>query len=251
VNLDLHALARRPAIVSHRTNAGDAPENTLHGIEAAIRDGCEAVEVDVRATREGALVLFHDETLERVTGDPRRLAEVTLSDLAALRVHGPRGAVAPIPTLRAALDAIAGRCAIVVDLPMRGLDAAIIDVVREAGAEAWTWFTAHPPEDAAALRRACPRSRVFLSVAPHPTWVRDLSDAIDVATRLGLHGINPSLEALTPSAVAEAHEQGLLVGAWTVNEPAAIERALDLGVDAITSDVPARVAARLARRLDR
>jgi len=120
--------------------------------------------------------------------------------------------------------------------------------VRAADAESWTWFTAHPPEDAEALHRACPGARTYLSVAPRPTWVRDLEDAIEVAARLGLAGINPSLASLAPSLVDEAHERGLAVGAWTVNESADIERALDLGVDAITTDVPARVFEAIRRR---
>ena len=242
----------RPAIVSHRTNAGDCPENTLIGIEAAILDGCDAVEVDVRATRDGALVLLHDETLARVTGDPRRLDEVTLDELRALRVRDPHGLhpPQPIPTLAEALAAVGGRCGLEIDLPMRGLEAGIAATVRAAHAEAWTWFTAHPPEDAAILRYACPDARVFLSVAPQPTWVRDIEDAIEVAARFGLHGVNPSLAALAPSIVAEAHGHGLLVGAWTVNTPEDIERALDLGVDGITTDVPARVFEAIARRHD-
>lgn len=242
--------APRVEVVSHRTNAGDAPENTLAGIEAAVRDGCAAVEVDVRATRDGALVLLHDETLERTTGDRRRIDSVTLEEVRALTVLDPFGASPPqrVPTLAEALEALHGRIAIEIDLPMRGLEAAIAAEVRAADAEAWTWFTAHPPPDAAFLRDACPGARVYLSVAPQPTWVRDLEDAIEVAARLGLAGINPSLGALVPSTIHEARERGLLVGAWTVNTPADIDRALDLGVDAITTDFPARVSGAVARR---
>lgn len=240
-----------PEVVSHRTNAGDAPENTLAGLDAAVRDGCAAVEVDVRATRDGVLVLMHDETLTRMTGDPRRLDVVTLEELRALRIRDPHGVLdpQPIPTLAEALAHLDGRIAIEIDLPMRGLEAAIAAEVNAAHAEAWTWFTAHPPEDAAFLHHACPGSRTYLSVAPHPTWVRDLEDAIEVAARLGLHGINPSLEAVAPSTVAEAHERGLAVGVWTVNTPADIERAFDLSVDAITTDVPVRVFEAIRRRL--
>lgn len=237
-------------VVSHRTNAGDAPENTLAGIEAAIRDGCAAVEVDVRATRDGVLVLMHDETLERTTGDLRRLDAVTFEELRRLAIRDPfgTGAVQRVPTLAEALAACAGRIAIEIDLPMRGLEAAIAGEVHAAQAEPWTWFTAHPPADAEALHVACPGARTYLSVAPRPTWVRDLEDAIEVAARLGLAGINPSLGTLAPSLVDEAHERGLLVGAWTVNLPDDIERALDLGVDAITTDVPARVFEAIRRR---
>lgn len=52
-----------PLVISHRTNEGNAPENSLIGIARAIEDGCDVVEVDVRATRDGVLVLLHDETL--------------------------------------------------------------------------------------------------------------------------------------------------------------------------------------------
>ncbi len=242
--------AATPEVISHRTNAGDAPENTLAGLDAAIRDDCAAVEVDVRATRDGVLVLMHDETLERMTGDPRRLDAVTFEELRRLGVRDPHGVTdpQPIPTLAEALAHLDGRIAIEIDLPMRGLEAAIVAEVQAARAEAWTWFTTHPPEDAAFLHHACPGARTYLSVAPHPTWVRDLEDAIEVATRLRLHGINPSLEAVAPSTVAEAHERGLAVGVWTVNAPADIERALDLDVDAITTDVPARVFEAIRRR---
>ena len=235
-----HAPAPRLLVVSHRTNGGNAPENTLLGIEAAIHDGADAIEVDVRATRDGALVLFHDETLERMTGDPRRLDALTLDEVRALRVRDPHGGASPqpIPTLAEALRTIAGRCVIEIDFPMRGLEVAVAEAVRAADAEAWTWFTAHPPEDAAALHLACPGARTFLSVAPDPRWVRDLPDAIKVAARLGLDGINPSLAALDAATVALAHERGLLVGAWTVNTVDDMRRALDLGVDAITTDFP-------------
>jgi len=241
---------RKPLVISHRTNAGDSPENTLVGIAAAIRDGCDAVEVDVRATRDGALVLMHDEGLERTTGDPRRLDVVTLQELRSIPIFDSFGVHQPqrIPTLVEALAAIDGRIAIEIDLPMRGLEAAVAEAVRMAGAAAWTWFTTHVPEDAAILLRLCPESHVYLSVDPHPTWVRDVEDAIEVAARLGLRGVNPSLAALAPSLVHEAHERGLAVGTWTVNTTGDIERALDLGVDAITSDVPPRVMRAAGRR---
>lgn len=243
----------RPLVVSHRTNAGDAPENTLAGIAAAIRDGCDAVEVDVRATRDGALVLMHDETLTRTTGDTRALAAVTRAELRALRVRDPHGQTPPqpVPTLAEALAATRGRCVLEIDLPLRGLEAAIVAAVRAAEAEAWTWFTAHPPQDAVFLRRACPAARVYLSVAPAPVWVADLDAAVAAAATLGLHGINASLDTLDAASVERAHARGLLVGTWTVDAPAAVERALDLGVDAITTNVPRRVFAAIAARAAR
>jgi glycerophosphoryl diester phosphodiesterase len=232
-----------PLVISHRSNAGDAPENTIAGIEAAVRDGSAAVEVDVRATRDGALVLMHDRTLQRTTGDARPLTEVTLDDLRALRVTDPHGQVEPqpVPTLEEALAALDGRCAIVIDLPVRGLEARVAEAVRRTDAEAWTWFTVHPPEDAAFFLEQCPASTVLLSVDATPRHTRDLAEAIEVAASIGVTGINAAHTALTSELVTQAHERGLTVACWTVNEPPAVHRALMLGVDAITTDYPRRV----------
>src|SRR5690606_14769703 len=121
------------------------------------RDGARAVEIDVRRTRDGALVLMHDETLERTTGDPRAVADVTLADLDALRVtrtsagqpgeHAPQ----PVPTLEAALRAVEGRAAVVVDFVLDEIAQDCVDLVNHLGAAPWTWWTAHPPRLAAAL----------------------------------------------------------------------------------------------------
>jgi glycerophosphoryl diester phosphodiesterase len=233
----------RPAVVSHRTNQGQWPENTLLGIHAAIQDGADAIEVDVRATRDGALVLLHDETLERTAGDPRRVDQVTLADLRALRVRDREGRhdPQPVPTLQEAIQAIAGRCVIEVDLPMRGLEEEVAALVVAAGAQPWTWFTTHPPGDAALLRDRCPDARVYLSVAREPRLVRDLAHAIQVAADLGLAGVNPHHGSVDQPAVAAAHARGLEIGAWTVNDPAELVRLVRLGVDAVTTDYPLRL----------
>ncbi|MSQ31004.1 MAG: glycerophosphodiester phosphodiesterase family protein [Dehalococcoidia bacterium] len=232
-------------VVSHRTNAGDQPENTLAGIAAAIRDRADGVEVDVRVTRDGALVLMHDETLLRVTGDPRRIADVTLDELRALRVRDPRGVqpFQPVPTLAEAIAAVDGRCAIVIDCKLRGLEERVAATVRAADAQAWTWFTPDHAEDAALLARECPRSRVLLS-----TWGADVGEAIEVAAGLGLAGVNADHEAVSAAHVERAHALGLLLGVWTVNSPGEIARALDLRVEIVMTDLPRRaINAILAR----
>ena len=239
-----------PLVISHRTNAGDQPENTLAGIAAAIADGADGVEVDVRATRDGALVLMHDETLRRVTGDGRAVADVSLEELRGLHVYDPRRLRPwePVPTLEQALAAVGGRCAIVIDFPMRGLEERVAATVRVAGAEPWTWFTTHPPEDAALLAHECPRSRVFLSVLAQPTWVATLGAAVETAARLGLAGVNADHDSVAVAHVEHAHALDLEVGVWTVDYPGEIARALDLGVDAITTNLPRRVISTILTR---
>jgi glycerophosphoryl diester phosphodiesterase len=234
----------RPLVISHRTNEGDSPENTLLGIERAIADGCDAVVVDVRATRDGVLVLMHDETLERTTGDPRAVADVTLEALRALRCGGPQGfEPQPIPTLEETLACLDGRIAIVIDVPAPGeaIEASIAEAVRRAGAEAWTWLTPTFDDEVERTLRRFPGFPTYFDLTHQPLPPEAIEERIRLAGRLGVTGINPIHTALTPEAVALAHGLGLQVACWTVDEPSNIARVIALGVDAITTNYPKRV----------
>ena len=74
-------VAERCLIVAHRGAPALGPENSSAGFTAAIEAGADAIETDVRATRDGQLVCVHDEDLKRLTGDPREVRGLTLSEL--------------------------------------------------------------------------------------------------------------------------------------------------------------------------
>ena len=121
---------RAPVLIAHRTAMGLCPENTIVGIEAAIASGVDGVEIDVRATRDGVLVLMHDASLERTTGDPRDVEAVTLDELRALRVLDPHGDVGPqpVPTFAEALQATAATH-LVIEVKQTGIE----ELVRASG----------------------------------------------------------------------------------------------------------------------
>lgn len=231
------------AVISHRANGGEYPENTLLGIDAALRDAVDAIEIDVRATSDGTLVLLHDADLARVAGVRRPVASMSRDDLGALRVRDPRGAQPPqpIPTLEETFAAIDGRAAIVVDFVDDSLPEPIIDAVRKAGAEAWTWFTPHHPRVAMRLREACPAARVFLGWTHDEGHSHASADAVSLAERLGLAGIMANHRAVDRTTVDYAHSRGLAVACWTVNDPPRMASLARLGVDAITTDYPSRL----------
>jgi len=105
----------RPEIIAHRAWARVRPENTLAGLQACLEQGIIWAEVDVRRTRDGQHVLFHDETLERMTGAAGRVADCTYEDLRALRVRDETRTAARIPLLREALDLVRGRARLYLD----------------------------------------------------------------------------------------------------------------------------------------
>lgn len=236
--------ARSLEIVSHRAHGGSYPENTLLGIEASIRDGARAVEIDVRPTRDGALVLMHDTTLQRTTGDPRALADVTLADIEAVRVtRTATGAGTPhppqhIPTLEEALQFIDGRAAVVLDFVVPEIAQDCMDLVNRLGANSWTWWTAHPPRLASTLREGTPGSRSFLGWTPGDGITHAPAEACDLALRHGLAGLMANHRYVDASIVRYAHGLGLSVYCWTVNDPRRMAELARMGVDGLTTDYP-------------
>jgi glycerophosphoryl diester phosphodiesterase len=235
----------RPWIVAHRGYSALAPENTLAAIRAALEAGADAVEFDVRLTRDGEAVLMHDATLERTTSGTGPVAAATLAGLRGLDAGAwkhPRWRGERVPTLAEALALLAGRAVAVIEL--KEASPRLVHRVGEA-------LDRHTPAGGAilisflpaALRRLAPLAPgrpLGLLVRPlEPPPARALVAHADVV--LGWH------EALGRSVVVAAHGHGLPVFAWTVDEPAAMTRLLRWGVDGlITNEVDRAVRLRRA-----
>jgi glycerophosphoryl diester phosphodiesterase len=130
------AAPRRPLIIGHRGNPEAAPENTLASIVSAFAVGADFAEVDVRLSRDGVPVIFHDETLERTTNGHGALADHTLAELKALDAGAWKGAAFAgerIPTLREALQAARGKGRLFLDVPVSGLGSILARTLQDAG----------------------------------------------------------------------------------------------------------------------
>lgn len=241
-----------PLVIAHRALGGAGgphPENTLAGIEGALALGVDAIEVDIRRTRDGHLVLLHDATLRRTAGDPRDLRTLDLAEVETVRLRPARADLdpQPVPTLEAAMRAIDGRAAIVLDFVDDELADDLIDLVRRLDAASWTWWTAHRPGLARRLGEATPGSRTLLGWAHNEGHFATSVDAEEACARLGLAGLNADHRYLDRTTVAHAHRLGLQIGAWTVNEPHRMTALAHLGVDAITTNRPALAQSTLSR----
>jgi myo-inositol-1(or 4)-monophosphatase/deoxyribonuclease-2 len=211
--------------LAHRGDWRNAVENTLPAFRAALTvPGCDGLEFDVRAARGGVPVCYHDDTLTRVHGVDRRLADMTVDELEALGV----------PTLADSLAAIPRRAFLDVELKEDLGRAAFEALVggRGPGLERAVVSSF----DAAALERIGGLA---------PTWPRWLNahDAapatIAVAIQLGCRGISVEWHALDTAAIARALAAGLEVAAWTVRRRATFARLARLGVGAICVEAAA------------
>ncbi|MER5776010.1 glycerophosphodiester phosphodiesterase [Streptomyces sp. NPDC002039] len=222
--------------VGHRGDPYRVRENTLDSIRSAFARGADAVEIDVRLTRDRVPVVLHDETLQRLWGHDVRLDAVTAPQLKELA----RGR---IPTLREALMA-AGAGRVMVDLPGADSEAVrtVVDQVRECGARDRTYYCAGP-ESMLAVRAADPGAEIALTWTTLSPPRRVLIDAVAPAW------LNYRFGLVDRELTDALHRDGLLVSAWTADTKRSMRALIAAGVDSITTNrVDALTAVRAERR---
>jgi glycerophosphoryl diester phosphodiesterase len=227
-----------PLVISHRTHMGTHPENSLAGIAAALAEGVDGIEIDVRASADGVPLLLHDATLARTHRDPRALATLTAAEARALGV----------PALQEALLAISGRATLYIEVKERGLDEAVARAVRAADAAGWCWIWAFDPGAARECRAALPEVPVALNASPESPAYFGYDSSIEECARSGFAAVSLDSRLVTAGLVQQAHTRGLLVFTWTVDEPAEIERVLAAGVDGVCGNFPPRIRAVIQAR---
>lgn len=225
-------------VLAHRGMSTTHRENTLAAFAGARDVGADGVELDVRRTGDGALVVHHDPTLD--DGEP----------LAALRASELPGW---LPTLEAALEECRG---LVVDAEVKNLvteagfdpgeaaarqAAALVARMGMAGSAFVSSFSMVAID---AAREAEPSVRTaWLTLAAY-----DQADAVALAAARGHAAVQPRHEAVTPELVAAAHGRGLAVHAWTVDDPARIRYVAACGADAVITNRPDVALDALGRR---
>jgi glycerophosphoryl diester phosphodiesterase len=233
----------------HRGSPVEAPENTLAGIEAAAAAGADGVEIDVRPCRTGELVVLHDPTLARMTGgrDDRPVAKVPYDELCRLDLgDGQRP-----PLLGEVLDACRARhlrvnVEIKSDVPSRGLAAATTaKELRDHDVTHPVLVSSFDPYVLARFRAVAPSIPVALITERR----RPALGGLAVAVALGAYAIHPDAAAATRQSLRWWHRAGLRVQPWTVNDPDAARRLIDLGVDGIITDDPALLRRHMVPRL--
>lgn len=217
----------RPLRVAHRGAPTRAIENTLRSIRMAEDAGADAIELDVRATRDGVPVLLHDRTLERFFGDPRPIESVDFADVRALGARSPDGVLEHIPTFAAVLDAT--RTMLVVDVKAASMLGAIDAMIVARDAYPRIVFNGEPAM-AEATRREIPQARILMS------WAKPELPPDDVIARVRPFAVNLKWTDANAAAVPAYAARGIAVWCWTVDDAGNARRARDAGVAAIISN---------------
>jgi glycerophosphoryl diester phosphodiesterase len=232
----------RPLCIAHRGFSSVAPENTLASYRRAIQVGAEMAECDVYLTKDGVPILLHDETLERTAGRKAMPGDLTLAEIKTLDAgawKSPEFVGERVPTLQEALESVKGRLRLVIELKEPSIAPAVIKAIHAAGVqpEDVVIFSFHPGavDQIARLEPLLPT--VWLVDDPgtsRAAWGKVIRESL----RLRASGLGLSLTCVDPDLVRLAHESGLSVYVWTINEPQDMSYLVRLGVDAIITDRP-------------
>jgi len=220
---------RRPWIVAHRGACREAQENTLEAFEAAIRQGADMIELDVRATREGRLVVHHDRRLE---GIPVREWEFR-----SLRRHAPA-----VPLLEEAVRLLAGRIRLDVELKGTGTEEAVSALCRRRLPEGTYVLSSFLP----AVLKTC------LRLAPDiPLGLIARRDGWKAMMKCKEHGWSWLMleDALaSPALLERCRRTRMRVLVWTVNDPQRLTELLRLKwLGGIVTDFPGSALALRSR----
>ncbi|HEY8482744.1 MAG TPA: glycerophosphodiester phosphodiesterase [Spirillospora sp.] len=234
-----------PIPFAHRGGAGGGPENSMAAFQHAVDLGYRYLETDAHATADGVVVAFHDRTLDRVTDRTGAIARLPYSEVAKARIAGTE----PIPRLEELLgDFPDVRVNIdIKDAPVIGPLAATLHRTKAWNRVCIASFSTRRLAqmrarlslftDGGVCTALDPRGVIALRAQSYggPASKLIRLAATGVACAQVPYELGP-VPFITEAFVARAHELGLQVHAWTVNDPAAMKRLLDLGVDGIITD---------------
>jgi glycerophosphoryl diester phosphodiesterase len=229
---------RGPTGVAHRGAPHEAPENTLASFQRALEAGAAAVEGDVQRTRDGRLVIIHDQTLERTTSGRGRVVDVTFEELRRLDAGGwfaPAFAGERVPLLDEVLDLVRGRARIFLEIKngpvfYDGIEIEVAASLRRHGIERDALVMSFDHLAVRAMRETAP------DVATGVVYDARLIDPNAAARAARADVVCPRWRLVSEDVVAATHAAGLGVFPWTIDDEDAMRRCLAWGADGITSN---------------
>jgi glycerophosphoryl diester phosphodiesterase len=218
--------------VGHRGAAGHAPENTLAAIQKGIALGVDFVEIDVRRTADGVLVVLHDETVNRTTDGKGRVDRLSLQEVKKFNA----GNGEHIPTLEEVLRIASERAGLMLELKITGVAQQTVNAVREAGFRDPVIYASFLHDELNHVRAVDPGASlmVLFSALSRASVAR--------AMKYGSSYVGLRHDKATHALVDSFHRADLLVFVYTANTPSDIQRALTLDVDGVISNFPDRIA---------
>ena len=233
---------------AHRGFSEQYPENTMLAFEKALEAGCEGIELDVQLTKDGRIVIIHDEAIDRTSDRKGLVKDLTYEELSEADFsYRFRGSVAfqKIPTLREYFTLVQHRN-IMTNIELKtgvweyeGIEQLVYELIRAFHMEEKVIISSFNHHSVMRMKTIAPQIPCgFLS----ETWILDAGHYV---SSRGVEAYHPQFRMLTEPETADLRAHGVRINTWNVNEPEDIRAMILLGVDGIISNYPDRVASLL------
>jgi glycerophosphoryl diester phosphodiesterase len=242
----------RPFVLGHRGASHAAPQNTLAAFRKAADVGADGIELDVHLSRDGVPVVIHNNSVDSTTDGTGLVRELTLAQLKALDASAhfepPCSDAAPftgerIPTLEEVLAEVGARVLVNIELKAAqtvALVPAVVDLVKRMEMANRVWFSSFKPY-------ALYRARALAPDIPCGLLYGPLNPGTLLLKPFTPHeALHPYKDMVTERGVQRAHDRGLRVFTWTLDDPDVARKLAAWGVDGIITNEPAEILAAVA-----
>ena len=235
----------RVAVTAHRGSSKSAPENSLSAVKRAIADGADFAEIDVQETADGVVVLLHDTDLMRIAALDRKIWEVAYDDIKSLDAgswFSPEFKGEPIPTLGDVIDAARGKIKLNIELKFNGHEKDLVkrtvDVIKSKNFESECILTSLNYAGILRVKDLDPGLKTGLIV------FKAVGNIFDAPTDF----YSLSSKIVTSDTIRSADHHDKAIHVWTINDLNTMAYFIELGVDNIITDYPAKLVELLRQR---
>jgi len=223
---------------AHRGASEYAPENTLSSFYLGLIQGANGIETDVQRTKDGVLVLFHDDTIDRVTDGKGSLSGYTLEEIKTLKVYGNSTTwfYDRIVTLREFLEKFAAYdIKFAIELKGAGVEEDTLSIVKEFGAFEKTTFTSFDFNYIKKIKEIDKNARIG--------WLTENPGEKEIEEILNISGeeMAPKAEYITEDMVKKLRSKGLGIRAWGISNVSLMKKMCMLNIDGMTVNFPDRL----------
>ncbi len=244
-----------PLILAHRGASADAPENSLAAFALAARQGADGVELDARLTSDGAVVVLHDDTVDATTDGKGMITGMTLAQARQLHLR-PRGGATPEhgepPPLLSEVIELLRPMSVLLNVEIKAsrsfeLAEAVAKIVAESGIAGQVLVSSFDQRALTYLQEHHPTMRRALLFPPSAlSGFMGGTGWLTGAVAMGCEAAHPFWRLATPKVIARAHDLGLNVNVWTVDDEATARKLTVQGVDGIITNRPTAVRAAIS-----
>lgn len=217
-------------------------ENTIGSFRRAIWKGADALEFDVRRSKDGKLVVIHDLSVQRTTNGSGNVRDLTYEQLRELDA----GLGEKIPSLEDVLRIFGTKALLIIEIKEQGIERDVLRMVQFYGLGGQVLISAFDSDDndqdsnSSWEQLRVLSGRVSVALLARESKIRRIgpSEYVEEAVKMGAFAVNPEDDAVSNDMIYSAHKAGILVNVWTVNLCSRVRDLHELGVDGIFSDCP-------------